>query len=54
MNTSHVLFWTLLTASSVVLPPGAQVVNDGATNTLSNVTTTFTGDVTVAVDNPMS
>src|SRR5262249_42728136 len=28
----------------------AQVVNDGATNTLSNVTNTFTGDVTVGTN----
>jgi hypothetical protein len=34
MNTRYVLFLSLLTASGIVLPLGAQVVNDGATSTL--------------------
>src|SRR6059036_710707 len=41
------LFAALL---STLLPVRAQVVNDGATNTLSNVTNTFTGDVTVGTN----
>src|SRR5262245_43611773 len=41
LQTALVL--TLLTSSAL----RAQVVNDGATNTLSNVTNSFTGDVTV-------
>ena len=48
MNTSYVL--SLLTASGLVLPLGAQVVNDGATGTLSNVTNNITGDVTVGTN----
>ena len=33
-----------------VFPLRAQIVNDGATNTLSNVTNAFTGDVTVGTN----
>src|SRR5438093_6622122 len=41
----------LLAASLFIVPPlHAQIVNDGATNTLSNVTTNFTGDVTVGTN----
>src|SRR5258705_13636121 len=50
MNTRYVLVLTLLTASGIVLPLHAQVVNDGATKTLSNVTNFFTGDVTVGTN----
>jgi len=39
----HLVSAAALAASSL----RAQPVNDGATNTLSNVTTNFTGDVTV-------
>ena len=35
---------------AVVSELGAQLVNDGATNTLSNVTNTFIGDVTVGTN----
>jgi hypothetical protein len=45
--------YSLLLAFSVlglVAPGPAQVVNDGATNTLSNVTNTFTGDVSVGTN----
>ena len=51
MNTCYVLFLTLLfTASGIVLPLGAQVVNDGATRTLSNETNVIPGDVTVGTN----
>src|SRR5438270_13821168 len=41
----------LLAASlSIVAPLRAQIVADGATNTLSNVTNNFTGDVTVGTN----
>src|SRR5262245_55792151 len=33
-----------------VMDVGAQLVNDGATNTLSNLTNTFTGDVTIGTN----
>src|SRR5882757_9969736 len=33
-----------------LLSASAQIVNDGATNTLSNVTNTFTGDVIVGTN----
>ena len=45
-NLTLVLYVTLLAVPT--LP--AQVVNDGATNTLSNVTTNITGDVTVVTN----
>ena len=50
MNTRHFLFLTLLAASGIVLPLDGQIVNDGTTNTLSDVTNTFTGDVTVGTN----
>src|SRR5687767_6998876 len=50
MHTRYLLFLALLTASGIVLPLDAQVVNDGATNTLSNVTNSFPGDVTVGTN----
>src|SRR2546426_7627660 len=40
----------LIASLCVALPLRAQVVNDGATNTLSNVTTNITGDVTVGTN----
>jgi len=43
---SIILTAALLSASATQ----AQIVNDGATNTLSNVTNTFTGDVTVGTN----
>ena len=43
---SIVLAAALLSASATQ----AQLVNDGATNTLSNVTNTFTGDVIVGTN----
>jgi hypothetical protein len=48
---THIKNLLLLAASlSIVAPLRAQVVADGATNTLSNVTNTFTGDVTVGTN----
>ena len=47
MSTRYILFLTLLAASDIVLPLHAQIVNDGATRTLANVTNAITGDVTV-------
>jgi len=40
----------LATSLLIVSPLRAQVVTDGATNTLSNVTTNITGDVTVVTN----
>ena len=41
----------LLAASLLIVAPlRAQIVADGTTNTLSNVTTNFTGDVTVGTN----
>jgi hypothetical protein len=47
MKTSPTILAVMLIAA-----PGlrAQIVNDGATNTLSNVTKAFTGDVTVGTN----
>jgi T5SS/PEP-CTERM-associated repeat protein len=42
--------WCLTIAAGVAWPLGAQVVNDGATATLSNVTNSFTGTVTVGTN----
>ena len=38
----------------ITQPLHAQVVADGATNTLSNITNTFTGDVTVGTNGPFT
>ena len=42
----------IILAAMLITAPAlrAQVVGDGATNTLSNVTNTFTGDVTVGTN----
>src|SRR5437773_10790986 len=49
MNARYCPF--LLAAWLVLVSPlSAQIVADGATNTLSNVTNTFTGDVTVGTN----
>src|ERR1044071_6053566 len=45
-----ILAATLLTASAL----HAQLVADGATNTLSNVTTNIAGDVTVGTNGPFT
>src|SRR5580765_5489823 len=45
-----ILAVTLLATSAL----RAQIVADGATNTLSNVTNTFTGDVTVGTNGPFT
>src|SRR2546430_5056316 len=42
--------WVLAATLLAVSPLRAQIVADGATNTLSNVTNTFTGDVTVGTN----
>ena len=42
------LTWLLLLLAPLSAP--AQIVADGATNTLSNITNTFTGDVTVGTN----
>src|SRR4051812_42770321 len=46
------LLWLALVLA--VSPLRAQIVNDGETNTLSNVTNTFTGDVTVSTNGPFT
>ena len=43
-----------LLAALALVPVRAQVVNDGATNTLSNVTTNITGDVTVGTNGSLT
>src|SRR5438093_9962234 len=51
MNTKNVLPRIVLIALLLFVPAvRAQIVADGATNTLSNVTNTFTGDVTVGTN----
>jgi T5SS/PEP-CTERM-associated repeat protein len=50
MNMRCVLFLTLLLSLEFVPPIRAQLVNDGATRTLSNVTNTITGSVTVGTN----
>jgi T5SS/PEP-CTERM-associated repeat protein len=47
---NRVAVGSLLSLALTVSPLRAQVVSDGATNTLSNVTNTFTGDVTVGTN----
>src|SRR2546430_16624938 len=42
--------WVLAATLLAVSPLRAQLVADGATNTLSNVTNSFTGDVTVGTN----
>jgi len=51
MNTKNVLPRIILTGLLLFVPAvRAQIVNDGATNTLSSVTTNITGDVTVGTN----
>src|SRR6266481_6132329 len=51
MNTKNMLPRIILVLTLLAVPTlRAQVVNDGATNTLSNVTTNITGDVTVGTN----
>jgi T5SS/PEP-CTERM-associated repeat protein len=50
MNIRSVLFLTLLLSLEFVPPIRAQIVNDGASRTLSNVTNTITGTVTVGTN----
>jgi hypothetical protein len=56
LNETHMptskrfLLFAGLMFAGAVLPLRAQVVADGATNTLSNVTNTFTGTVTVGTN----
>ena len=51
MKTSVALFSALLIAATLAR---AQLVNDGATNVLSNVTNTITGTVTVGTNGPFT
>src|SRR5437868_13589787 len=54
MKAMKIQIQVLLCAAALlavtVFPLRAQIVNDGATNTLSNVTNTFPGDVTVGTN----
>src|SRR5260221_14232629 len=47
MKTSSILAAAMLLGAPALR---AQIVNDGASNTLSNVTNSFTGDVTVGTN----
>src|SRR5947207_776655 len=47
---SRIAFGSLLSLALTVSPLRAQLVADGATNTLANVTNTITGDVTVGTN----
>jgi hypothetical protein len=47
---THSRMVVALMLTCIVPPLRAQIVNDGATNTLSNVTNSFTGDVTVGTN----
>ena len=51
-SPTSVLFWMALLLA--VLPLRAQVVSDGATNTLNNVTTNITGDVIVGTNGSLT
>src|SRR3989442_8800079 len=52
MKSMKTKFHLLLLAASLLIaaPLRAQIVADGATNTLSNVTTNITGDVTLGTN----
>jgi hypothetical protein len=50
MNIRHLLFPTLLTPWSIVLPLSAQLVNESATRTLNSVTNTSTSAVTAGTN----
>ena len=44
-------WWARAVAARIIaLPLRAQIINEGATSTLSNVTNTITGDVTVGTN----
>src|SRR5438093_4030926 len=47
---TRIQFLLLAGSLLIVAPLRAQIINDGTTKTLSNVTNTFTGDVTVGTN----